>query len=79
MKFNSRDEFIDWLTEKAKQKLFADVMQLLNQGMDRDHVMNELAPAMVAHAMAERDEFVSTVDALVMDFNANTPEHTTVN
>jgi hypothetical protein len=62
-----------------KQKLFADVMAMLSQGANRDHVMNTLAPTMIANALRDRDALLSTVDSLAMDLNANVAEHSTIN
>jgi hypothetical protein len=79
MRFNSRAELVDWLTEVAKEKLEHDVLTMLEHGMDYNLVMTKLAPVMAASAMAERDQIIANVDSLVMDMNANAPEHSTIN
>ena len=75
----NRTELIDFLNEVAKEKIFDDVVQMLKQGMDRNHVLNELMPRMVVQAMRERDDIISNVDSLAMDMDANVSEHTTIN
>jgi hypothetical protein len=52
-------------------------MAMLNQGADRNYVMNKLAPAMIASALADRDAILSKLDSLAMDLNANVSEHST--
>lgn len=79
MKFRSRQELSNWLTDQAKEKLERDVVQLLEQGMDRDHVMHELAPAMARAAVRDRDEILANFDACMMDFNATAEHNTTIN
>jgi hypothetical protein len=76
----NRDELIEFLTETAKQAIFDDVVQMLKQGADRNHVLNELMPAMVKTAMAERNEILANVDSLAVDMDANVAtERSTIN
>jgi hypothetical protein len=79
MTFKTRDEICCWLTEQAKERVVHDAMELVRRdGLTKDCI-KAMLPAMMAEAMAWRDEMLANVDSMVMDVNANTPEHTTVN
>ena len=77
-KFRSRQELVDWLTEQAKEKLHEDAMELVKKGICKRH-LQEVLPAMVQEAMARRDALMVQIDSAVMEFNANVPEHPTIN
>lgn len=79
MKFNSREEVVDWLTEQAKERVVDDALELMRRdGLTKEH-LKQLLPTMLAEAFAWRDDILSNLDSLAMDLNGNVPEHPTVN